>query len=118
MPRSADQSYKARLGEVLRRRDPAALHLFLRQSAAGYGDERQVSEVEERSHREMEELMHRMILARPDLSELHAESQAWLAARNPGERLPTASRTRRPSGPPNRIRGRRDERPARRAGGG
>ena len=118
MPRSADQSYKARLGEVLRRRDPAALHLFLRQSAAGYGDERQVSEVEERSHLEMEELMHRMILARPDLSELHAESQAWLATHHPGERLPSASRPRRPSGPPRRNIGRRDGRTAWRGGGG
>jgi hypothetical protein len=74
--------------------------------------------VEERSHREMEELMHRMTLARPDLSDLHAESQAWLAARNPGERLPTASRPRRPSGPPPRNRGRRGGRPASAGGGG
>ena len=80
MPGSSDQDYKARLGAVLRRRDPAALHLFLRQSAAGYGDERQVTEVEQQSHAEMAELLHRMTLARPDLAAFHAESRAWLAA--------------------------------------
>ena len=83
MPKPSDSDYKAQLARVLRRRDPAALHLFLRQSAASYGDERQVAEVEQRSHAEMEELMHRMILTRPDLADLHAESQAWLASRDP-----------------------------------
>jgi hypothetical protein len=118
MARSSDQSYKARLGEVLRQRDPAALHLFLRQSAAGYGDERQVTEVEDRSHLEMEELLHRMILARSDLVELHSESQAWLAAHSPGERAPIDSRPRRPAGPPRRFRNRRDGRSDQRSGGG
>ena len=83
MPGPTDRDYKAQLGAVLRRRDPAELHRFLRQSAASYGDERQVAEVEERSHAEMEELMHRMILTRPDLADLHAASRSWLAARDP-----------------------------------
>jgi hypothetical protein len=96
MERPSDREYKARLGAILRQRDPAALHLFLRQSAAGYGDDRQVSEVEEQSHDEMEELMHRMILARGDLADLHPESRAWLAARDP---LGARRRRRRPNRP-------------------
>lgn len=79
--RVPDYSYKSQLGEVLRQRDPAALHLFLRQRAAGYGDDGQVRQVEERSHQEMEELMHRMILARNDLADLHGVSRAWLEDR-------------------------------------
>lgn len=81
MRKSSDLEYKAQLGQVLRRRDPSELHLFLRQSAAGYGDERQVRDVEERSHEEMVLLMHRMILARPDLADLHAESRAYLSGK-------------------------------------
>jgi hypothetical protein len=38
-----------------------------------------VAEVEGRSLAEMEELMHRMILARADLEALHAGSRAALA---------------------------------------
>ena len=83
-PKPTDSSYKARLAEVLRQRDPAALHLFLRQSAAGYGDESQVADVEQRSQVEMTELLHRMTLARPDLADLHGESRAWLAAQAGG----------------------------------
>src|SRR5438874_1498619 len=104
MPGSSDQEYKARLGEVLRRRDPAELHLFLRQNAASYGDERQVVVAEWRSHEEMEQLMHRMILARPDLADLHAASRAFLtgtAASRPGMGRP------RPARPASRGRPRR-----------
>ena len=80
MAEPGDQSYRAGLGRVLRSRDPNALHLFLRQQAATFGDESQVEEIEQRSHQEMEELLHRMILTRPDLADLHAESRAWLTA--------------------------------------
>jgi hypothetical protein len=80
MRRTPDRAYKDQLGAVLRRQDAAALHLFLRQRAAEYGDERQVEELEHRSHDEMLELMHRMTLARPDLNNLHSGSRAWLAA--------------------------------------
>jgi len=102
MPGSSDRGYKARLGEVLRRGDPEELHLFLRQSAANYGDERQITDVEERSHEEMEQLMHRMILARPDLADLHPKSRAYLAgeaAARPGMGRPGAARSARRRGP-------------------
>jgi hypothetical protein len=96
MPKPSDQDYKARLGAVLRRRDPETLHLFLRQNASGFGDERQVVDVEERSHEEMEELMHRMILARTDMADLHAASRAWLAGRGPAVDRKRARSGRRP----------------------
>lgn len=98
MPSPSDSDYKAQLGAVLRRRDPGALHLFLRRSAASFGDERQVAEVEERSHAEIEELMHRMILTRPDLADLHAESRAWLRARDPTIAVGPPPRDGRPRG--------------------
>jgi hypothetical protein len=80
MSRTPDRAYKDQLGAVLRQHDAEALHLFLRQRAAEYGDERQVEELERRSHDEMVELMHRMTLARPDLADLHPVSRAWLVA--------------------------------------
>jgi hypothetical protein len=104
MTELSDSSYAARLGAVLRRRDPEALHLFLRESAAGYGDDRQVSEVEQRSHAEMEELMHRMILARQDLAELHQASAGWL--REHGQSAPAAGQG---AGRPRRIRSQRQQ---------
>ena len=95
MRRPSDASYKAELGLVLQGRDPDALHLFLRLHAAGYGDARQIAEVEGRSHGEMEELMHRMILVRPDLADLHAASRAWLSAHSPGQPLSAETSVRR-----------------------
>jgi hypothetical protein len=98
MPNASDQSYKHRLGAVLRRRDPVQLQLFLRAGAAAYGDDQQVRDVDSRGIEEIEELMYRMILARPDLSDLHAESRARLAARGMG--APTLDQARA-------VRGRR-----------
>ena len=76
MPR--EPSYAARLGAVLRQRNPQALRQFLLDSARRFGDERQVEDVEGKSDDEMQELLHRMILARPDLSALHRASREWL----------------------------------------
>ncbi|HYU20114.1 MAG TPA: hypothetical protein VEQ11_15610 [Chloroflexota bacterium] len=75
-----DREYVDRLGRVLHRRNPAALADFLSAGAARYGDERQVADIRAKSAAELEELLHRMILARPDLADLHAESKRWLAA--------------------------------------
>ena len=74
-------SYAEQLGDVLRRRDARQLQRFLVENARRFGDARQVSEVEGRSPEEMQDLMHRMILARADLKEFHAESQRWLTGR-------------------------------------
>jgi hypothetical protein len=79
MPR--EPSYVSLLGSVLRRQDPSALRAFLIQSANRFGDERQVADVQAKSDDELEELLHRMILARPDLDDLHRASREWLFRR-------------------------------------
>ena len=76
MPR--EPSYPAQLGSVLRKRDPAALRDFLLASAERFGDQRQVDDVLSKSDAEMEELLHRMIISRPDLADLHRASREWL----------------------------------------
>jgi len=73
-----EPSYISRLGAVLRKRSPAELREFLISSASRYGDTRQVTDVQAKSDNEMEELLHRMIVARPDLRDLHRDSRAWL----------------------------------------
>ena len=76
MPR--EPSYATRLGAVLRRRDAGALRSFLLESAQRFGDARQVADVQSKSDDEMHELLHRMIVARPDLADLHRASREWL----------------------------------------
>ena len=73
-----EPSYVAQLGTVLRRRDIALLRTFLLHSAARFGDTRQVDDVHAKSDDELEELLHRMIVARPDLEDLHRASREWL----------------------------------------
>jgi hypothetical protein len=73
-----EPSYRAQLGNVLRQRDVRALRAFLLQSAQRYGDARQVDDVEAKSEAELEELLHRMIVARNDLTDLHRASREWL----------------------------------------
>ena len=73
-----EPSYVAQLGSVLRRRDIVALRAFLLRSAARFGDTKQVADVEQKSEDELEELLHRMIVARPDLEDLHRASREWL----------------------------------------
>jgi hypothetical protein len=74
----AEPSYAAQLGSVLRRRDPVVLRTFLIQFARRFGDAGQVDDVTSKSDDEMEELLHRMIVARPDLEDLHRASREWL----------------------------------------
>lgn len=78
MPEPRQPSYPAQLGVVLRRRDPRALRRFLLDSARRFGDTNQVADVEAKSDEEMTELLHRMIVARPDLGDLHRASREWL----------------------------------------
>jgi hypothetical protein len=54
------------------------LRAFLVESAQKFGDARQVADVQAKSEEEMEELLHRMIVARPDLKDLHRASREWL----------------------------------------
>lgn len=76
MPR--EPSYASKLGAVLRLRDPDRLREFLLESARRFGDARQVADVDAKSSDEMLELLHRMIVARPDLKDLHRASREWL----------------------------------------
>jgi hypothetical protein len=76
MPRQV--SYSAQLGAVLRQRNPRVLRRFLIDNAARFGDQRQVADLEAKSDAEMEELLHRMIVARHDLQDLHRASREWL----------------------------------------
>jgi hypothetical protein len=73
-----DESYRDILGRILRSRDPEALREFLLEGEEKFGDPDEDSEVEFLTERELAELMHRMILARPDLKELHAASSQAL----------------------------------------
>ena len=73
-----EPSYAAQLGAMLRKRDALALRAFLLRSAERFGDAKQVTDVEHKSPEELEELLHRMIVARPDLADLHRTSREWL----------------------------------------
>ena len=73
-----EPSYVTQLGSVLRRRNAAALRAFLVRSAERFGDRGQVVDVQHKSDDELEELLHRMIVARPDLEDLHRASREWL----------------------------------------
>ena len=98
---AGDRDYVKQLGDVLRRRDAGALRAFLIEQAARYGDDHQVAAVEQQSDDELTTLLHRMILARGDLADLHPASQRWLAdngALPPG--APGGSQRRRPRGGP------------------
>ncbi len=103
-----ERGYAASLGAVLRQRSVAALRAFLEAQAGRYGDERQVEAIRIQSDAEIEHLLHRMTLARPDLTPLHAESRRWLAAQGaatdaPGvdapDTRPPGRGTRRPGRP-------------------
>jgi hypothetical protein len=75
---SGDSSYQERLGRTLRLRDVAALRSFLLEQAQSFGDERQVQAIRSQPDLELDQIMHRMILARADLADLHAASRAAL----------------------------------------
>jgi hypothetical protein len=66
------------LGAVLRLRDTLALRDFLAASARRFGNEAEAAEIAAREPAEMLLIMHQMIVARPDLQPLHADSQRWL----------------------------------------
>ena len=75
---SREPSYVTQLGNVLRRKNTSALRAFLLEAAERFGDVRQVEDVQAKSDDELEELLHRMIVARPDLEDLHRASREWL----------------------------------------
>jgi len=93
---SGDSTYQQQLGRILRLRDPSALRSFLVQQAGTFGDDSQVQAINAQSDTELEVIMHRMILARTDLGDLHAASQAALGMDPATERQgPRPQRRRR-----------------------
>jgi hypothetical protein len=76
MPES-DASYTRKLSDVLREKDVDALREFLIVSAENR-DPDYVAEVEAIPEEELRKRMYKMILARPDLSDMHAEARTWL----------------------------------------
>lgn len=79
--RSSDLDYVARLGAVLLTRDARQLRDFLAGQARQFGDQDQVAQVMDQSNADLETLMHRMTLARSDMSGYHAASRKWLRQR-------------------------------------
>ena len=65
---------------MLRQRDPLALRAFLAASARCFGNEEEAREIETRGEREMALILHRSIMARLDLQDIHPESERWLSA--------------------------------------
>jgi hypothetical protein len=93
---AGDLSYRERLGDTLKKRDSRVLREFLIQQARTFGDNAQVAAISSQSDDEMAQLMHRMILARPDLKELHAPSRAVIGT--------DAAAVKRKSGSPRKRR--------------
>jgi hypothetical protein len=72
-----DQTYAERLSAVLRTKNAGALRTFLAESAENR-DPDYVEEIKAIPDEEMEKRMYKMIAARPDLSDMHAEARKWL----------------------------------------
>ena len=73
-----DTNYTQKLVDTLRTKDPVKLRDFLRRSAEERDPER-VHEIDTIPEDKMVVRMHKMIIARRELADLHAESRAWLA---------------------------------------
>jgi hypothetical protein len=93
-PMPGDRNYQERLGATLRLQDKDALRAFLIEQARTFGGERQVEAVSNQSDAELELLMHRMILARPDLADLHPASRLVLGM-EPASKQGRSARRRR-----------------------
>lgn len=79
-PNPADAAYVANMRDVLRKRDVSALREFLVRSATVRKEPEEAAQLESLSHDALEARMHKMIMARMDLADLHDESRKWLIA--------------------------------------
>ena len=77
---NSDTVYLRRLSTVLKKRDVDALREFLKEEAAARDPER-MAEIESISSEDLETRMYKMILARPELADLHADARRWLRDR-------------------------------------
>lgn len=73
----SDAIYSKGLSYVLRKRDVDTLREFLKSEAAAR-DPRRVSEIDAISEDDMQKRMYKMILARPELADMHADARRWL----------------------------------------
>lgn len=74
---SNDASYGKRLSDVLKLRDVATLRAFLIEEAKMRDPER-IMEIDSISDEDLEKRMYKMIIARPDLGDMHADARRWL----------------------------------------
>ncbi len=72
-----DAGYVKRLAYVLRKRDVEELREFLRHEANLREPER-AGEIDEIAGHDLEVRMHKMILSRGDLADMHADARRWL----------------------------------------
>ena len=72
-----DVAYVKGLLTILKKHDVDALRDFLAEEARARDPEME-KEIESISDEELEIRMHKMILARPELGEIHAGSRRWL----------------------------------------
>jgi hypothetical protein len=68
---------------ILRKRDTDALRDFLREEAS-MRDPEKVREIESIPDDELETRMYKMILARQELSDLHADARRWMRENEKG----------------------------------
>jgi hypothetical protein len=78
--RDDDSKYVREMRSVLRRKDVAALRDFLARSAEERDDAGEAEEIRGIPDADLEARMHKMIMARKDLDDLHASSREWLIA--------------------------------------
>jgi hypothetical protein len=78
--RDTDASYVQQMAAVLRKKDVAALREFLVAAANERNDESEVAEIQGIPEADLEARMHKMIMARKDLPDMHDESRKWLVA--------------------------------------
>ena len=76
-----DATYVKQLSIVLRKRDIDALREFLREEASTR-DPLMAAEIDEISDCDLETRMYKMILARPDLSDIHSDARRWMNEHN------------------------------------
>jgi hypothetical protein len=78
--RDGDSTYVKQMASVLRKKDVAALRDFLARSAEERNDDGEAAEIRGIPEADLEARMHKMIVARKDLVDLHDESREWLIA--------------------------------------
>jgi hypothetical protein len=72
-----DVKYVKQLSVVLKKKDVDALRDFLREEASAR-DPLTAAEIDEISDCDLEIRMYKMILARPDMADIHSDARRWM----------------------------------------